>query len=882
MRRSLFLSLGAGAAIALAAVAWRSTAAQNDPPAAGKAAAPEPPLPIKNVVLFNSGVGYFQREGEVVGDAKVDLQFPASDINDLLKSLVLQDLGGGKVSTVSYDSHEPIDRILHSFAIDLNNNPTFAQILNQARGERIEMQLVTSEKGIPAKVNGVIVGMETKPVAGKDGHAIPKDMINVLANEGLQSIPVEQIVGVKFMNPSLENDFQRALKILAGSHDMDKKSVSVHFTGKGNRAVRVGYVVERPIWKTTYRLRVEPNGKISMQGWAIVENTSDDDWKDVRMVLVSGRPISFKMNLYEPLFNPRPTVEPEQFSQLRPVVYGGAMNPGQPGINAGAIGGGALGGALGGGTPPGLTPGGQAMPNWQLQNGANQIGQIGQFGQAGGQIGNTFQNSVILNNRNFDANNRITFEELQNRKKQLDEAKKDAKERGSVIAMNFKEGIDSVASGDEVGDYFQYLIDQRISLSRQKSAMLPIIDQSIEGAKVSIFNETVQPKHPLLGLRLKNTSGQPLTQGPITVYDNSTYAGDTRILDLQPGEERLLSYALDQGTEVKTNVKSSPSPEMTFKIGTDSMSATYKERQAKTYTIKNRSTHDRVVIVEHPIRAGWKLVEPAKPAEQTRSVYRFEVKVPAGGVEKLTVTEDEPRVDQVALKGGHPEYVAATGITVKEVVTQHEETLQGLKVVKGIVTPTLKAKETRTRYVQNLSDTDREFHIDHVVRKDWTLLPPNAKPVAGPSVYRTTVKVEKGKAGEQAMTEERVYQDKPRPVSELADAKIREYLNNPNVSDAVKAGLTKERELFHRSADSAKALADLQRQFKAAGDDQARLRQNLSVIPQSSEPYKKFLDKFVSQEAEIETLQRQIRTAETAHAAAVRDYDAFLIAWTAE
>src|SRR5262249_13072318 len=149
------------------------------------------------------------------------------------------------------------------------------------------------------------------------------------------------------------------------------------------------------------------------------------------------------------------------------------------------------------------------------------------FTGVGNTMGGFGANSAQFNNRNNDINNRITFEQLQERKKALDEAKKDAKERGSTIAMNFKEGIDSVASGDEVGDYFQYLIDQRISLSRQKSAMLPIVDQSIEGAKISIFNESVQPKHPLLGLRLKNTSGQPLTQGPITVYDNSTYAGDT-------------------------------------------------------------------------------------------------------------------------------------------------------------------------------------------------------------------------------------------------------------------------------------------------------------------------------------------------------------------
>src|SRR5207245_4991623 len=108
------------------------------------------------------------------------------------------------------------------------------------------------------------------------------------------------------------------------------KSVRIHFTGEGKRTVRVGYVVERPIWKTSYRLSLEEKGKPHMQGWALVENTSDDDWKNVRMVLVTGRPISFQMDLYQPLYVPRPTVEPELFASLRPPVYSGAMPaPGQ-------------------------------------------------------------------------------------------------------------------------------------------------------------------------------------------------------------------------------------------------------------------------------------------------------------------------------------------------------------------------------------------------------------------------------------------------------------------------------------------------------------------------------------------------------------------------
>src|SRR4029450_11339242 len=121
-------------------------------------------LPITRVVMFNSGVGYFSRSGDVTDDARVDLTFPEQDINDLLKSMVLEDFNGGRIAAVSYDSREPISRTLSSFAINLNNNPTFAGIVSQMRGERIEVVLNPGAVNQPGKLSGVIVGVEKQKV----------------------------------------------------------------------------------------------------------------------------------------------------------------------------------------------------------------------------------------------------------------------------------------------------------------------------------------------------------------------------------------------------------------------------------------------------------------------------------------------------------------------------------------------------------------------------------------------------------------------------------------------------------------------------------------------------------------------------------------------
>ncbi len=257
-------------------------------------------LPVTRVVLFNSGVGYFSRSGEVEGEARVDLMFPESDVNDLLKSMVLEDFGGGRVAAVSYDSREPITRTLSSFAINLNGNPTFADILQQARGERIEVTTQPTAANQPGKLTGTIVGVEHQQIpVGKDQSTVI-EVLNMWCAEGLRAVKLNEVQQLRFSNPVIESEFRRALEVLALNHDSQKKAVSLHFAGEGKRKVQVGYVVEAPIWKTSYRLVLdgENKGKPYLQGWAIIENPTDEDWAGVRMALVSGRPISFKMDLY--------------------------------------------------------------------------------------------------------------------------------------------------------------------------------------------------------------------------------------------------------------------------------------------------------------------------------------------------------------------------------------------------------------------------------------------------------------------------------------------------------------------------------------------------------------------------------------------------------
>src|SRR5262249_40278273 len=215
--------------------------------------------------------------------------------------------------------------------------------------------------------------------------------------------------------------------------------------------------------------------------------------------------------------------------------------------------------------------------------------------------------------------------------------------------LDLKAGVRDAATASQLGDFFQYVLDNPVSLARQKSALLPIVNKEVEGARVSIYNQATHPKFPLLGLRFKNTSALHPMQGPITVFEGASYAGDARILDLQPNEERLLAYAVDLGTEVNPVVDNPKHTLTKVKAVRGLIHTTTRVVEGKTYQVTNRSEQDRTVLLEHPFRADFALTSTDKPKETTRDVYRFELKVPAGKSASRTVVEEKDLAGQVFL-----------------------------------------------------------------------------------------------------------------------------------------------------------------------------------------------------------------------------------------
>ncbi len=542
-------------------------------------------LPVDRIVLFSSGVGYFQHEGKVSDTEQVELLFKERQINDVLKSLVVQDLDGGTVSTVVYPSQEPIERLLKSFGVDISSNPSLAQLLNQLRGASVKVTLSGNDQA-----EGTVLGIETREKPAGDENTIKAPVLNLVGSSGLRSIWVDEIRLLRLEDTKLQGELNKALAALAGARDTDRKPVVLDFQGKGDRRVRLGYVVETPVWKTSYRLVLpgKKNDKPFLQGWAIVENQTDHDWQNVTLSLVSGRPISFVQNLYSPIYIPRPVHEPRRYASLRPQEY-----------------------------QDGLTRKTALARSKERADGRFKM-----------------DKALGLPSAAATAPAKIMASDEQAGDLSLSPG------RGG--------GVSSVAQAAQLGENFHYAVPD-VTLPRRRSAMLPIVTDPISARRVSIYNRSVLAGHPLRGARLTNNTGKHLLAGPITIFDAGAYAGDASIGDLGPNDERLISYAVDLDVIVNTADKDQSSSLLAGKIERGVLRLQHQHIRTRNYEIKNQADKDRRLVVEAHRLHGWELVDSPEPVEKTDRLYRFEQEVKAGKQMELVIRQQRVAWEAIAL-----------------------------------------------------------------------------------------------------------------------------------------------------------------------------------------------------------------------------------------
>src|ERR1700690_707292 len=279
-------------------------------------------LPVRRVVLYKNGVGYFEHLGPIRGHQDVHIDFTSAQLNDVLMSLTVLDLSGGRITGVDYNSEAPLARRLATLRLALGEKPTQSEFLSALRGARIEVR-----SGTAAAITGKLLSVERK-TRTSTMFAVETDEISLISDSGeVRSVDLNPSTSVRILDHDLQVEVGRYLGLVAAARDQDVRRMTISTTGTGDRNLYVSYISEVPIWKTTYRivLPTKADKKPLLQGWAIVDNTVGEDWNDVELSLVAGAPHSFIQQLSEPYYGRRPVVPLPEAVQLSPQTHAATL-----------------------------------------------------------------------------------------------------------------------------------------------------------------------------------------------------------------------------------------------------------------------------------------------------------------------------------------------------------------------------------------------------------------------------------------------------------------------------------------------------------------------------------------------------------------------------
>jgi hypothetical protein len=601
-------------------------------------------LPVKQVILYKHGIGFFERSGTLGPGESARLDFNASDMNDVLKSLTLEERGGGKISGLRYDSMDPLSHRLAEFPFQIGDDGSLAAIIGRMQGSRVELKFGNDT------VAGAIVG--GRVVAGTDKQA-EREFLTLLLDSGdMRTLDLAAASGIRFTDAKLQANFKDYLAAVAAARSKDKRSVYIDSTDARQREITASYTIPAAVWKSSYRLILGDKGQPVLEGWAIVDNTTGEDWSKVQLSLVSGRPISFISQLYAPKYVQRPSAELADDNAARPVVHDEAFS-----ASAGLAG-------FGGG------------------------GGRGGRGIVGGAVGGMMSVPAPLPSPRVLAPSAFFAEKTD----QVNVSP------STIVAS---------ASAGELGELFEYRIAQPVTIRKDESAMLPFLQQAIEGRKLLIYSDH-SSQHPTNAAELTNSSGKTLDGGPITVYDGGAYGGEALMETLKAGDKRLISYAVDLGTRITDAFNSKAAVIREVHANRGVITAKSAMEETRTYTIRNVDQKAKTLILEHPLRQGYTLLNQ-KPTEKTAGAYRFEIQLAAGATQEFPVTEENVFNQSYQVSNVSPDflltYVQNRNLTLSDAVRRQ---LQRIADEKSQIAENDRALQEAQGQVSDLTrDEDR-------------------------------------------------------------------------------------------------------------------------------------------------------------------------------
>lgn len=656
--------------------------ARSPRPGAPAAKEAEAALPVTRVALYKNGVGFFEHAGRVTGDAAVTIDLTSGQLNDVLQSLTAIDLNGGRISGAGYNSTTPLDQQLKTLPLALDDNPTAADFYAAIRGARVEVR----SGGVA--IVGRMLSVESREASAKGadstgGNNVQRYYITVVSDAGdTRTVELTPATSVRLLDASLHNDVTRYLQLIDANRSQGLRHLTLADRGTGTRELRVSYISEVPVWKSTYRILFTNGGAgaqdATLQGWSVVDNTTGADWNDVQLSLIAGAPQSFIQPLSQPIYSRRPEIPIAQEAQLTPQTFDSALQSGpvagvsgkvrdQTGAsipNASVVVTGADGSQQSASTDAQgnfsfSVPGGRykvqvSAPGFQtvVQNAMANAGQL----EVTLPVGSASETVEVSSGMGAPM------------------AAKSVRMRAMGVAGGVTGGYaglmgppppaayaelaqasiapDTKTAGFD--DFFEYRINQPVTIRKNESALVPILLVKIPAEAVTLVSANgATISQPLRALWLTNNSGMTLDRGSFSIVEDGNFGGEGLLDPIHAEEKRLVSYAADQAVHVATENRTSNQHVTQITAAKGVLQLHHTVTQQVTYVVHNAASTARTVVLESRLNPPFAFDEDSKPDETTATVARYRLTVPAGGTVKRKIGEHHRNVTRYSLQSSN-------------------------------------------------------------------------------------------------------------------------------------------------------------------------------------------------------------------------------------
>lgn len=560
---------------------------------------PHSALPITRVVLYQNGVGYFEREGTLEGN-RLTLQVRPSQINDLLKSLTIVDRSSGRALSVSLPLEKSADQALSELPEQVRHASGLLELLTVFRGARVEVS------GAFGTAEGRVVGLENIPdrVPSRNEAVAPRWRLTLAEADGeLRVLALEDVRSLTILDRALAVGLERSLDVSLKEGDWKPVSITVRFTGDEDHPLKASYVVEMPRWKPAYRVVLSDN-KPLLQGWAVVDNVSGEDWTNVELSLVAGTPVSFIYDLHSSQFVRRTDLSPRRLAAAPPppVEAGGSSDEEAEAEEMASFDYAAKAHA------PMLSK--RLSADYESEDDEEEGIEAG---VVGGVIGGSISRPPPPPIPRMD-------EQLQSQ----------------FVAETQTE---------QVGSLFRYDLKSPVNVPDRTSTLVNIINERVSAAEVAMFRPSYPdgplPTHPYRAVRLTNDTPFTLEQGPVTIYSEGTFVGEGFLERVEPKSTHFIGFSLDSKVSLNSDSTLTSGDSRLVRISGGVFTLEEHNRETIQHDFRNQHAEPITAFLKTSRRSGWSLAPRPAGIIETPDALWVPVELPANGTAKLELTWEQ-------------------------------------------------------------------------------------------------------------------------------------------------------------------------------------------------------------------------------------------------